>query len=111
MFFSGATMSTQTLVETQETVADFQLTANSNLLSTDDDSASDDCQEVAASQEQDSGAKTVFKEYIPGQCSSDDEQGLVPYVDSNDNTATSASTNSSIVIEDQPQRHLSVSLS
>ncbi len=98
-------MSTQTLVETQETVADFQLTVTCDILSSDDDSASDDCQEVAASQEQDSGAKTVFKEYIPGQCSSDDEKGLVPYVNSDDDTTTSASTNSSIVIEDQPQRH------
>ena len=103
MFFSGATMLMQTIIETQETVADFQLTANNDLLSSDDDSVSDDCQEVAASQEQDSGAKTVFKEYIPGQCSSDDEQGLVPYIDSDDDTATSASTNSSIVIEDHPQ--------
>ncbi len=99
-------MLTQTLVEMQEMVADFQLTS-STLLDDDDSEASlDDCQVIGQETGQNIVPKPIFKEYVPGDCLSDDDiDGLIPYVDTNDESTHSASTNSSVVAEDPPKRH------
>ncbi len=106
MFFRARTMSMQTLVETQVTVANFQLTSNSLLDDTDSEASSDDCQVIGEETVEKSDLKPEFKEYIPGDCSSDDDvDGLVPYVDSDKESSQSASTTSSLQVEDPPERH------
>ncbi len=75
-------MSMQTLVETQETVTDFQLTSTSLLDDDDSEAFSDDCQVIAEETGENCDSKPKFKEYIPSDCSSDDDvDGLVPYMD------------------------------
>ncbi len=102
MFFSGAPTLTQTLVDTQMTTSNFQLT-NSTMLSEDNSEDSQNC-----ANDNDSEVKTqedlsrVFKEYIPGDPDSNDEQGLVPYVDTDDESNISASTTSSLQPEETP---------
>ncbi len=99
-------MSMQTLVEMQETVADFQLTSTSLLDDNDSEASSDDCQVIGEETVENCDSKPKFKEYIPGDCSSDnDVDGLVPYVDTDEESSQSASTNSSLQAEDPPQRH------
>ncbi len=96
----------QTLVETQETVADFQLTSNSLLDDNDSEASSDDCQVIGEETVENSDSKPKFKEYIPGDCSSnDDVDGLVPYVDTDEESSQSACTNSSLQAEDPLEHH------
>ncbi len=99
-------MSTQTLVDTQVTVADFQLTSHSLLDDNDSEASSDDCQVIGEETVAKSDLKPEFKEYIPGDCSSDDDvDSLVPYVDTDEESSQSASTTSSLQVEDPPERH------
>ncbi len=99
-------MSTQTLVETQVTIADFQLTSNSLLDDNDSEASSDDCQVIGEETVEKSDSKPQFKEYIPGDCSSDDDiDSLVPYMDTDEESSQSASTTSSLQVEEPPERH------
>ncbi len=50
-------MSTQTLVETQETVADFRLTSSTLLDNDDSEASSDDCQVIAEETGENSDSK------------------------------------------------------
>ncbi len=75
-------------------------------MSDDDSNAGQDSSEEADVEELDPvNSKPVFKEYIPGEPDSDDNLGLVPYVDSDDETNTSTSTNSAITPEEPPQHY------
>ncbi len=99
-------MSTQTLVEMQETVADFRLTSSTLLDNDDSEASSDDCQVIAEETGENSDSKCQFKEYIPSECSSDDDvDGLIPYMDSDEESSQSASTNSSLQAEDPSEQH------
>ena len=99
-------MSTQTLVEMQVTVADFQLTSNSLLDDNNSEASSDDCQVIGEETVENSDSKPKFKEYIPSDCSSDDDvDGLVPYMDTDEESNQSACTTSSLQAEDPPERH------
>ncbi len=61
---------------------------------------------IAEETGENSDSKPQFKEYIPSDCSSDDDiDSLVPYVDTDEESSQSASTNSSLQVEDPPQRH------
>ena len=94
-------MSTQTLVDTQMTTSNFKL-SNTTLLTDDDSEDSQDCAQDDNGVVKDSSDFTrEFKEYIPGEPDSDDDaQGLVPYLDSDNESNISASTNSSLQPEE-----------
>ncbi len=99
-------MSMQKLVETQVMVADFQLTSNSLMDDNDSEASSDDCQVIGEETGEKSDLKPQFKEYIPGDCSSDDDvDGLVSYVDTDEESSQSASTTSSLQVEEPPECH------
>ena len=99
-FFSGAFMATQTLVETQQMVANFNLNTTAMISDNNSDAGQDSSDKAETV-----NSKLIFKEYIPGEPDSDDDLGHVPYVDTDDETNTSASTNSAITPEDPPQHY------
>ncbi len=100
-FYSSASTSTQTLVDTQMTTSNFKL-SNTTLLTDDDSEDSQDCAQDDNDVVQDSSAfNREFKEYIPGEPDSDDDaQGLVPYLDSDNKSNVSTLTNSSLQPEE-----------
>ena len=89
------------LVDTQMTTSNFKL-SNTTLLTDDDSEDSQDCAQDDNGVAKDSSDFTrEFKEYIPGEPDSDDDaQGLVPYLDSDNESNISASTNSSLQPEE-----------
>ncbi len=93
------------LVEMQEMVANFHLNTSS-MISNDDSDADQNTSDDGEVEELETvNSKPLFKEYIPGEPNSDNDQGLVPYMDTDDKTNTSASTNSAITPEETPQRY------
>ncbi len=90
-------------MDTQVTLADFKLTSQTLQDVNDSEASSDDCQVIGEETGEHSDLKPQFKEYIPGDCSSnDDVDGLVPYLDSDAESSQSASTTSSLQVE-EPQ--------
>ncbi len=92
------------LVDTQMTTSNFKL-SNSTFLIDDNSEDSQDCGQDDNGVVKDPGDFSCeFKEYIPGAPDSsdndDDTQGLVSYVDSNNESNLSASTNSSLQPEE-----------
>ncbi len=83
--------------------ANFKL-SNTTLLSGDDSEDSQDCAQDDNGDDKDPrDISRVFKEYIPGDPDSeDDDQGLVLYLDSDNESNVSASTKSSLQPEEVP---------